>query len=323
MKTLWRFMETFHLLFAQLRDGFSILLRERWRWTTCWEATDVCDRKFCGESRRINSRRPYYNTQILSLGAWCKLRKSAHAIVHEQLGWSKRCARWIPHQLTTEQKEQRVTIRRNWLQLFEPEGPKRFSDVVTSDECQISFFTMKDKHSDMVWVAEDKLRPEVLKTGFRSRRECSPISSILRGLLLSTWCPTKLQPLPHITQVSFTKFLLHIQSTARIQLHHDNASAVPHKARITQTYLDDNGIHLMEHRPYSPDLASCDFWPFPKVKSALAGKHFSKIQDLAQAVHAEMRAVPASEYQECFQKWRMRMQRFIEVEGSYFEGMWL
>ena len=30
-----------------------------------------------------------------------------------------------------------------------------------------------------------------------------------------------------------------------------------------------------------------------------------------------------SEYQECFQKWRMRMQRFIEVEGSYFEGMWL
>ena len=194
MKTLWRFMETFHLLFAQLRDGFSILLRERWRWTTCWEAMDVCDRKFCGESRRINSRRPYYNAQFLSLGTWCKLRKSAHAIVHEQLGWSKRCARWIPHQLTTEQKEQRVTIRRNWLQLFEPEGPKRFSDVVTGDECRISFFTMKDKHSDMVWVAEDKLRPEILKTGFRSRRECSPISSILRGLLLSTWCPTKLQP---------------------------------------------------------------------------------------------------------------------------------
>ena len=91
-----------------------------------------------------------------------------------------------PHQLTTEQKEQRVTICRNWLQLFEPDGPKRFSDVVTGDECWISFFTMKDKHSDMVWVAEDKPRSEVLKTGFRSRRECSPIFSILRGLLLST-----------------------------------------------------------------------------------------------------------------------------------------
>ena len=117
------------------------------------------------------------------------------------------------------------------------------------------------------------------------------------------------------------KVLLHIHSTARVQLHHDNA--VPHKARITytQTYLDDNGIHLMEHRPYSPDLASCDFWLFSKVKSALAGKHFSKIQDLAQAVHSEIKAIPASEYRECFQKRRMRVQRFIEVKGSYFERM--
>ena len=24
---------------------------------------------------------------------------SAHAIIHEQLGQSKRCARWVPHQL--------------------------------------------------------------------------------------------------------------------------------------------------------------------------------------------------------------------------------
>ena len=102
------------------------------------------------------------------------------------------------------------------------------------------------------------------------------------------------------------KVLLHIQSTARtqrrsrIQLHHDNAA--PHKVRITQTYLDDNGIRLMEHPPYSPDFASCDFWFFPKIKSALAGKPLSRTQDLAKAVHSEMRAIPASEYRECFQK---------------------
>ena len=35
----------------------------------------------------------------LELGASCG---SAHAIVHEQLGRSKRCARWVPHQLATE-----------------------------------------------------------------------------------------------------------------------------------------------------------------------------------------------------------------------------
>ena len=40
---------------------------------------------------------------------------SAHAVVHEQLGRSKRCARRVLHHLTTEQKEQRVAICRNWL----------------------------------------------------------------------------------------------------------------------------------------------------------------------------------------------------------------
>ena len=70
---------------------------------------------------------------------------SAHAIVNEQLGRSKGCARRIPHQLTTEQEKQRVTICRNWFREFEPNGRKSFSDVVTGDECWISFYTIKDK----------------------------------------------------------------------------------------------------------------------------------------------------------------------------------
>jgi hypothetical protein len=50
---------------------------------------------------------------------------SAHAIVHEQLGRSKRCARWVPHQLAPEEKKKkRVKICRKWLQDFEPNGPK-------------------------------------------------------------------------------------------------------------------------------------------------------------------------------------------------------
>ena len=37
---------------------------------------------------------------------------SAHTIVHEQLCWSKKCARWVPRQLTKEQRDRRVTICR-------------------------------------------------------------------------------------------------------------------------------------------------------------------------------------------------------------------
>ena len=62
----------------------------------------------------------------------------------------------------------------------------------------------------------------------------------------------------------------------------------------------DNCISLMELPPHSPELAPFDFWLFPKIKSAFAGKPFSRIQDLGKAVHSEMRAIPASEYRQSF-----------------------
>ena len=65
--------------------------------------------------------------------------------------------------------------------LVEPNGPQRFSDVVTGDECWISFFTMKDKRSNMVWLVEDEPRPEVLKTGFRSRKRMFTIFFSTQG----------------------------------------------------------------------------------------------------------------------------------------------
>ena len=80
---------------------------------------------------------------------------SAHAIVNEQLGRSKGCARRAPHQLTTKQEEQRVTICRNWFQGFKPNDRKRFSDIVTGDECWISFFTIKDKF--LTWCGRPKV----------------------------------------------------------------------------------------------------------------------------------------------------------------------
>jgi hypothetical protein len=33
----------------------------------------------------------------------------------------------------------------------------------------------------------------------------------------------------------------------------------------------------MDHPPYSPDLAPCDFWLFPKLKNALKAQRFADI----------------------------------------------
>ena len=78
--------------------------------------------------------------------------------------------------------------------------------------------------------------------------------------------------------------------TQRTLLLHDNASA--HKAKVTTTFLSEQGIQVLDHPPYSPDLAPCDFWLFPVLKEKLAGRKFDRVQDLAKAVRSELSGLP-------------------------------
>ena len=44
------------------------------------------------------------------------------------------------------------------------------------------------------------------------------------------------------------------------------------------------GIKTVPHRPYSPDLAPCDFWLFPKLKENLRGCWYETIEEMKEAV---------------------------------------
>ncbi len=58
-------------------------------------------------------------------------------------------------------------------------------------------------------------------------------------------------------------------------LHCDNAPS--HSAVIIWEYLAKNCITLLEHL-YSPDLAPCDFFLFPKMKNIMNRQHFRTVE---------------------------------------------
>ncbi|GFS12897.1 transposase [Elysia marginata] len=64
-------------------------------------------------------------------------------------------------------------------------------------------------------------------------------------------------------------------STSRTLLLHENAG--PHKARATTQSLREQGIQVLPHPTYSPDLAPCDFWLFPILKDRVVGRKFDRI----------------------------------------------
>jgi [histone H3]-lysine36 N-dimethyltransferase SETMAR len=101
----------------------------------------------------------------------------------------------------------------------------------------------------------------------------------------------------------------------RIILHHDNCR--PHKAAITTKFLEDNGVELLPHPPYSPDLSPCDFWLFKNLKQCLRGTRFNTEAEIDSAVNAFFESIKPEEWRAVYKSWVDRMRRVIQVKGDY------
>ena len=76
------------------------------------------------------------------------------------------------------------------------------------------------------------------------------------------------------------------------------------------------GIKTVLHPPYSPDLASCDFRLFPKLK----GCHYETIEEMKEAVTKLIDTLTQEDLDGAFQKLLERYKKCIAAGGDYFEG---
>jgi hypothetical protein len=74
------------------------------------------------------------------------------------------------------------------------------------------------------------------------------------------------------------------------QLHPDNAPA--HSSHLIQSFLTEHGIPAVCQAPYSPDIAPCDFWLFPKLTRPLKGSRLESHEDILRKSTKELRSLP-------------------------------
>ncbi|CAD7013870.1 unnamed protein product [Ceratitis capitata] len=72
-------------------------------------------------------------------------------------------------------------------------------------------------------------------------------------------------------------------------LHHDNAPA--HTSLLVRDFLAKNNTLMMPQPPYSPDLASCDFFLFSKQKRPLKGRRYTAIDEIKTASKGELNKI--------------------------------
>ena len=101
-------------------------------------------------------------------------------------------------------------------------------------------------------------------------------------------------------------------------MHHDNVPA--HSSLLVRDFLFKNNTTSIPQPPYSPGLAPYDFFLFPKLKKPMKGRRFATIEEIKTASLEELKAIPKSAYQKCFEDWKKRWHKCIISEGGYFQG---
>ena len=191
-------------------------------------------------------------------------------IIQNHLKMRKLSSRWIPHELTPEQRLKRLNFCTENLKLFD-EGKVRLYDVVTGDESWIFHRKIHKKQMNMEWVAEGDIPGTVVKRSQFEKKSMICVFFKSSGPLMVNvlekgktidnryYIENCLKPLFRTleSQRPVTGF-------KGIRLLHDNAR--PHIHANVHNFLQEKGIKLIDHPPYSPDLAPSDFWLFDEIK---------------------------------------------------------
>ena len=82
------------------------------------------------------------------------------------------------------------------------------------------------------------------------------------------------------------------------QCHFPQDNAPVHNSILVTDYLTKMGIETVRHPPYSPDLAPCDFWLFPKLR----GSRFETIEEMKEAVTKVIDTLTQEDFHGAFQK---------------------
>ena len=76
------------------------------------------------------------------------------------------------------------------------------------------------------------------------------------------------------------------------------------------------GIKTVPQPPYSPDLAPCDFWLFPKLRSC----RYEIIEEMKEAVMKVIDTLTQEDFHGAFQKLLEQYIKCIAARGDYFKG---
>ncbi|UYV71132.1 RAD54L2 [Cordylochernes scorpioides] len=200
---------------------------------------------------------------------------SCHSIFINDLGMRRVAAKFVPKLLNCDQKQHRMNIANEMLDSVR-DDPNLLQRVITGDEAWVYGYDVETKAQSSQWKLPHEPRPKKVRQVRSNVEVLLTVFFDFRGVVHHEFLPQGRT----VNKEYYLQVMRNLREAIRQKrpdlwknknwlLHHDNAPA--HTSLLVRDLLAKNNTLMMPQPPYSPDMAPCDFFLFPKLKRPMKG----------------------------------------------------
>ncbi|UYV69087.1 hypothetical protein LAZ67_6002340 [Cordylochernes scorpioides] len=233
---------------------------------------------------------------------------SCHSIFINDLGMRLVDTKFVPKLLNCDQKQHRINIANEMLDSVrdDPNLPQR---VITDDEAWVYGYDVETKAQSSQWKLPHEPRPKKAHQVRSNVKVSLTVFFDCRGEVHHEFLPQGRK----VNKEYYLQVMRNLREAIRQKrrdlwknknwlLHHDNAPA--HISLLVRDFLAKNNTLMMPQPPYSPDLAPCDFFLFPKLKRPMKRQCYATLDEIKTASKEELKKILKKDFLKCFEDWK-------------------
>ncbi len=200
-------------------------------------------------------------------------------------------AKFIPKILKPSESQFRVTLYQMNLDLLQHQ-PDLLKKVICTDESWVHVYSPELKSRSSQWLPKGSRHPQKALRSRSAKKTLLTVFYDWRGIIYFEFTDHTVSAEDYISTLSRFRervrlYRPELWESGDWYLQQDNAPA--HTAILTIAYFGEHDMDLLNHPPYSLDLAPCNYFMFLTLKASLRGRRFENVDDLQNAVKQELR----------------------------------
>ncbi|UYV70805.1 hypothetical protein LAZ67_8000693, partial [Cordylochernes scorpioides] len=225
---------------------------------------------------------------------------SCHSIFINDLGMRRVATKFVPKLLNCDQKQHRMNIANEMLDSVR-DDPNFLQRIITGDEAWVYGYDVETKAQ----LSQSKLphepRPKKARPVRSNVKVLLTVFFDCRGAVHHEFLPQGRT----VNKEYYLQVMCNLREAIRQKrpdlwknknwlFHHDNAPA--HTSLLVRELLAKNNTLMMPQPPYSPDLAPCDFFLFPKLKRPIKGRRYATLDEIKTASKEELKKILKNDF---------------------------